>query len=251
MGRIAVLSDIHGNIWALEAVLADAARQGCGELLNLGDAFYGPLAPGATARRLSALPNLRSIRGNQDRLLLEARLKSGPAGNPTLAYVLSELGVAAWNWLESLPGERLAAGEWLCCHGTPWDDAAYLIEDVSTGRPVPRGARTLLSMLGGAPGTHVLCGHSHLPRGTGAGGRLLVNPGSVGLPAYADDDPPHVMETGSPHARYAIVERTDQGYDVSLRCVAYDVQAAVSAAKERGREDWAVWLAEGFASGAG
>jgi hypothetical protein len=71
-----------------------------------------------------------------------------------------------------------------------------------------------------------------------------VNPGSVGLPAYDDELPvPHAMETGSPHARYAILD----GDRIELRAIEYDVGAAVAAAKKNGRDDWARWLATGVA----
>src|SRR3954466_4063927 len=70
-GALALISDIHGNRWALDAVLEDIDRRGIQNIINLGDHFYGPLAPGATAERLLKLPVLATIRGNQDRQLIE------------------------------------------------------------------------------------------------------------------------------------------------------------------------------------
>ena len=79
---------------------------------------------------------------------------------------------------------------------------------------------------------------------------LVVNPGSVGLQAYDDDHPhPHVVENGTPHARYAVVEKTAQGWRVDLRAVPYDHMAASKAAFGRGRPDWAYALATGWAQG--
>ena len=69
MPQYAVLSNIHANIWALEAVLADIAGRGLDQIINLGDTLYGPLEPQATAECLMKVP-LVSIQGNQDRLLL-------------------------------------------------------------------------------------------------------------------------------------------------------------------------------------
>ncbi|HEY8611153.1 MAG TPA: metallophosphoesterase family protein, partial [Roseomonas sp.] len=84
----------------------------------------------------------------------------------------------------------------------------------------------------------VLCGHTHTPRAVTAGGVLVVNPGSVGLPAYRDAEPvPHVMEAGSPHARYALAMRTELGWSAELRAVAYDWDAAARQAEEHGRPD--------------
>jgi len=246
-GKMAVISDIHGNIWALDAVLDDIDRQGCDALIHLGDCLYGPLDPAATARRLMSLSRLVSIRGNQDRLLLETRADTASAGNPTLAKVLAALSGAVLTWLAAMPTERIVRERWFCCHGLPGDDALYLIEDVSSGRAVMRRPGELGAMLAPAGGMHVLCGHSHLPWALTFEGRLVVNPGSVGLPAYADDDPRHVMETGSPNARYAIIEEGERGPIVSLRSVPYDVERAVTAARANGREDWAACLQTGRA----
>jgi hypothetical protein len=83
----------------------------------------------------------------------------------------------------------------------------------------------------------------HLPDG-----RLVVNPGSVGLPAYSDDSPhPHVMESGSPHARYAIIESVNEDWAVERMTIPYDWRAAADAARTNGRDDWAEWLMTGEA----
>ena len=66
---IAVLSDIHGNRWALEAVLADIQHRGVDELMNIGDSLYGPLDPAGTAEILLPL-NIPTVRGNEDRIIL-------------------------------------------------------------------------------------------------------------------------------------------------------------------------------------
>jgi hypothetical protein len=81
-------------------------------------------------------------------------------------------------------------------------------------------------------------------------GMLLVNPGSVGLPAYADESPhPHAMEAGSPHARYAIVTRSGSNWHVEHHAVVYDWNAAAELASRNHRPDWAAWLRTGRASG--
>ena len=74
----------------------------------------------------------------------------------------------------------------------------------------------------------------------------VVNPGSVGLPAYDDIHPhPHVVETGSPLARWALVETAPGGWRVALCSTPYDVAAAVRRAEANGRPDWADALASG------
>jgi hypothetical protein len=93
-----------------------------------------------------------------------------------------------------------------------------------------------------------LSGHSHIPRAVRAGETSVVNPGSVGLPAYEYDDPyPHEMETGAPDARYAILERRGAEWCAELVAVPYSYGDAVRQAGCRGREDWAVALRTGFA----
>ena len=79
-----------------------------------------------------------------------------------------------------------------------------------------------------------------------ANGQMIVNPGSVGVAAYSDDSPvPHVMQTYSPDASYAILEKTPAGWDVTFRKVPYDAREAARTAAERGRSDWAYQIATG------
>ena len=81
-----------------------------------------------------------------------------------------------------------------------------------------------------------------------ADGATVINPGSVGLPAYDHDAPvPHVMESGSPLARYALLPRTVAGWAPELRAIPYPWATAAAAARERNREDWAVPLETGIA----
>ncbi len=68
--QLAVISDIHGNRWALEAVLEDIERRGVRETVNLGDSLYGPLDPAGTAQILLQL-NQPTVRGNEDRIIVE------------------------------------------------------------------------------------------------------------------------------------------------------------------------------------
>jgi diadenosine tetraphosphatase ApaH/serine/threonine PP2A family protein phosphatase len=94
----------------------------------------------------------------------------------------------------------------------------------------------------------ILCGHTHIPRlARLSSGAVLVNPGSVGCPAYTDDLPvPHRMQTGTPNASYAILECRDEQWDVTFRSVPYDHDAAAAQARTFGREDWACGLESGW-----
>lgn len=95
----AVISDIHGNSLALEAVLEDIGGKNVKTIFNLGDTFYGPLDPSGTARLISE-HEMVSILGNQDRILLE--FKDKPTDNPTLNYTISSLDAKTFDWLTSL-----------------------------------------------------------------------------------------------------------------------------------------------------
>jgi putative phosphoesterase len=240
--KLAVLSDIHGNLGALDAVLADCVARGVETIVNLGDILSGPLEPAATAARLMAL-DLPTIRGNHERQLLE----DDPAVmGPSDRHALAELDERALQWITAVP-VWLQIGDILLCHGRPGDDMRYLLETVE-----PAGARAattaeVAERLNGIDARLILCGHSHMPRVMRLDdGRQAVNPGSVGLPAYGWEWPhDHKMQTGSPHARYAVIETTAVGYAVELVSVTYDWEAAAARAQANGRPEWAKALRTG------
>ncbi|MFI5143484.1 MAG: metallophosphoesterase family protein [Thermoanaerobaculales bacterium] len=242
--RIGLLADMHANRWALEAVVNDAEGRRIDRWLNLGDVLYGPLAPLETFRLLEQI-NASTIQGNEDRRVYQAT-EAQVATNPTLAFVVRDLGPAPIAWLRSLP-RTIDADGIFACHGTPSDDTIYLLEDISSGWPRVRTEAEIVALLGGVKRPLVVCGHTHLARALRlAGGQLTVNPGSVGLPAYDDDQPSyHRMETYSPDASYAIVERRDGAWRVEQYRVPYDHEAAVQQARRLGRADWAEWLSTG------
>ena len=241
--RIAVMSDIHGNLWALDAVLADVARRNADVTVNLGDILSGPLLPAETAARLMTL-GLPTIRGNHERQVLEhdpARMGAADL------WAHEHIAPAQREWIASLPASMRLQDDVLMVHGTPGSDLVYWMETVD-----PAGQRTatyaeVLERAGDAQASLILCGHTHVPRSVLLDdGRLVVNPGSVGLQAYNDDQPyPHKAENGSPHARYAIVERTASGWAVEQYAVAYDWKAAAEVAQRHGRPDWAFALRTG------
>ena len=238
---LGILADIHGNWRALEAVLDDAKRRGIREFVDLGDVLYGPLEPRLTYDLLRTVNLIGGVSGNQDRLVRDATLELR-AKNATLDFVVDDLGPEPVEWLRRLPATAVVMGEILLCHGSPASDTAYLLEDVSSGKPVVRACGDILRDLGAdAQWPVVLCGHTHVPRLVQvAGGPLVLNPGSVGLPAYDDDTPaPHFMEAFSPHASYAVLEKSAHGWTASFHRVAYDWHAAAGRARELGRPDWA------------
>jgi predicted phosphodiesterase len=241
---VAVLSDVHGNRWALEAVFEELDRRGVRRILNLGDCLYGPLDPAGTAELLMQR-DIRTVRGNEDRLIVES--PSPAEAGSTLSFVRRLLDEASRRWLGSLPATLITTDGLLLCHGSPRDDTEYLLFEINT-----EGARVLepaevQSRLGPTSGSVVLCGHDHLQRTLPLpDGRLVVDPGSVGLPAYRDDLPhPHVMAAGSPHARCSLLRPAAGVWNVEHVCVEYDWDAAALAAERNGRPDWARALATG------
>ncbi len=242
--KIAVLSDIHGNLAALDAVLADIARRNVAQIVNLGDILSGPLFPAETAERLMAL-DLPTIRGNHERQLL-TQASDAMGESDRYAHAMLDKGHLAW--IAALPADLRLSDDVLMVHGTAASDLQYFLETVT-----PNGLRAATmaeaeARAGASGATLILCGHTHMPRAVRLGdGRLVVNPGSVGLPAYADDHPfPHVVETGSTDARYAVVERDLAGvWSAQLIRVAYDWEAAARVALARGRDDWARALRTG------
>lgn len=253
--RIAVVSDIHGNLPALEAVLADIASAGVDLTVNLGDILSGPLWVAETADRLMAL-RLPTISGNHERQLLNVPRERMGASD---AHAASRLGEHHRAWLAALPATLQLSDEVFCCHGTPTSDLQYFLETVTPDRagadaPGVRAA-TLAeaderagNTLRGHPAGVILCGHSHVPRVLRlSDGRLVVNPGSVGLQAFDGADVhPHAVENRSPHARYALMTRSPAGWRIDLRSLPYDHEAAARLAEAHDRRDWAHALRTGF-----
>lgn len=245
--KIAVISDIHGNALALEAVLADISARSISSIVNLGDHFYGPVAPAATWQLLEGLDCV-SLLGNQDRMLLEAS-KADTDANPTLQFVLDELAGEAIDWLKTLPAEVELNSDVYLCHGAPGIDSMYLLENIESGLPNVYRDKPVQSLLRDVSAGMVLCGHTHIPRTVQLdSGQVVVNPGSVGLQAYEDEEPVrHRMENFSPHARYAVIERSDGAWRVDHINVVYDWCKAAACASDRGRENWARYLTTGRA----
>ncbi|HVL77708.1 MAG TPA: metallophosphoesterase family protein [Sphingomicrobium sp.] len=234
--RVAAISDIHGNLDALEAVLADIARRGADLIVNLGDIVSGPLQPVETAERLMAL-DLPTIRGNHERQLLTlARDSMGESD----AFAHKRLTPLQRQWLASLPATLTLEGIFLC-HGTPQSDVGYFLHTVEPETVRPASSAEVRERAAGRREGLILCGHTHLPAVRRLGdGQLVVNPGSVGLQAYRDERPyPHIVENGSPHARYAIAERDRDGvWRAELLEVDYCWRMPAWLASEHGRLDW-------------
>ncbi|EJC74301.1 putative phosphoesterase [Rhizobium leguminosarum bv. trifolii WSM2012] len=243
--KIAVIADIRGNDLALEGVLADIAALGISDVVNLGDHLSGPMNAARTADILMAR-NFPSIRGNHDRWLVS--LEPAEMGSSdSMAH--AELRPHHLDWLRTQPATLVHRQELFLCHATPQDDLTYWLEDLTAdGLVHMSGRKRIESFAEGIDFPVILCGHTHIPRSVRlADGRLVVNPGSVGCPGYDDDEPVfHMVETGSPDASYAILEKVNGCWNVTFRRVSYDHMTMSNLARERGRNEWANALASGW-----
>jgi predicted phosphodiesterase len=226
-------------------MLEDIDKKEVDVVVNLGDIFYGPLKPQDVFQRIQEREIVSDL-GNQDRLILEACPDEIDA-NSTLKYVINNLSRQAMAWLSGLPKIEVLFEDILLCHGSPTSDKIYLLEDVSLGRPQLKDDQEIEKALEGFHHPLILCAHTHIFRTvTLPNGQQVVNPGSVGLPAYADTWPgKHKMETGSPHACYAVLSSHDYGWQIEQVRVPYPCHLAAAQAEQQHRADWAYSLKTG------
>ncbi len=235
--RVLVVSDIHGNLHALRAVLAAAGE--VDQIWNLGDA----VGYGANPNEVIALLQERAavnVRGNHDRVC--AGLTSSHGFNPVAAqaadWTQAALSPDNLAWLRAVPkGPVKATEEATCVHGSPLDEDHYILSMRDAWTPLQRMGTSL-----------TFFGHTHVQGAflqseadweevrpecdakgvyelrVAEGLRLLVNPGSVGQPRDRD-----------PRAAFAIYDT--QAQTITFRRVAYDVEGAQAAIREAGLPD--------------
>lgn len=239
--RIAAISDIHGNALALRAVLADARARGYDAMVQLGDALSGPLWPRETAEILRGLDAVH-VRGNHDVSLFDpGTYAPGRADR----YALEQVDAGTLDWLRGWPRTHAFGDEVLCFHGAPHHEDLYLLEEAPDGDPRLRPLAEVEADLRGARARVMVCGHSHTQRVVSfPDGTLVVNDGSVGLPAYEEPlrGTQVYVQAGSPHARYAMIDVTPARVSVELSMVEYDWRAASARAAALGFPSWAGWL---------
>jgi predicted phosphodiesterase len=208
---LAALYDIHGNLPALEAVLAEAAREGVDAYLLGGD--YGTPSPWPheTLDLLRTLAPATWIRGNGERWLRELPVDRPEVAETYAWWLPGHLSEEEIAWLYALPPQAELDGV-LYVHGCVVRD-----DDSFAREPAPEDEQRL----GGVRDKTVVFGHSHLQfRRPGPNGTHLLNPGSVGMPLDGD-------------RRAAWAVRTDAG-EFEFRRTEYDVERAVRAWRELG-----------------
>jgi predicted phosphodiesterase len=250
--RVALISDIHGNRWALGAVLDHIAGQQVDAIWNLGDILSGPLEPAATADMLAPLA-LATIRGNHERQLLACAERPG---GPSDQFAFEHTEPHHHAWLRAMPATLAPRDGVLLCHGTPRSDLEPMLETVELDGQRPASHAEIELRSAGHAARLIACGHTHVPRLVQTSdGRVIVNPGSVGLQAYDSDHPLappeqpelYYVEAGSPHASYAIAEEANHGWQVSFHRISYDWESAARCAERNHRPEWAHALRTGFA----
>jgi diadenosine tetraphosphatase ApaH/serine/threonine PP2A family protein phosphatase len=243
--RFAAIADVHGNYLALEAVIADIRALGIDTIVNLGDMASGPLDARRTMDALMALDAVHVL-GNHDRYLIDRPPeKMGSWDRPAHA----QLDAHHLDWLRAVPPTRVFRDQVFLCHAMPDNDEAYWLETVLPDGTVRMAALEAIERAAaGIAQRLILCGHSHLARAIRlSDGRLIVNPGSVGSPGYRDVHPfPHVVEAGTPDARYAILELASGSWRVTFRHVPYDHDTMAALALQNGQPELASALATGW-----
>jgi putative phosphoesterase len=197
--RIAVLADIHGVLPALEAVLAEPDVRGADRIVLCGDLAAGP-QPVETLDALSGLGERAIwVRGNADR-----ELATRETDYPVDVWAAEQLRPDQRAILGTLP-LTVRLGDIVFCHATPRDDTEIVLVD----SPIARWAEVFEGLP--ADVSTVVCGHTHMPFMRLVDRRLVVNPGSVGMPY------------GGAGAHWALLE----GGNVTLRKTVFDVDRAI------------------------
>ena len=217
---MAVISDVHGNAFALEAVLREVEASAPDAVINLGDQVEGAADPGRAARMQAELRALE-VRGNNE----EKLWRGGRRSAESQAFGVWLSGQVPSTRLEALAGlpPSVRLGGIYACHGTPesaWDSLLWVWQpdpDGGEGFYRSRLPLELGQMVAPLNAGVVVCGHTHRPGATHVNDTLVVNAGAV-----SD------QVDGDPRARWTLLERRAGRWSVDFRAVKYDIDAAVA-----------------------
>ena len=236
--RYLVLTDIHANLEALDACIADARTRGFDRALVLGDLVGYGADPDAVVERVVALDPLAIVRGNHDKVAcgLEQAEGFNAVAKSAAFWTFDVMTPEHRAWLAALPEGPILVDDLVeICHGSPFDEDAYIFDELDAVRALKASQRPLC-----------LFGHTHYPvsfelsadtfdsTGPSAsaesqlvlrnGSKYLVNPGSVGQP-----------RDGDPRAAYAIVDVAER--QVTMMRVSYPLEAAQAKVVKAGLPD--------------
>lgn len=214
--RVAVISDVHANVPALEAVLAEIEQANVDLVVSCGDLTWG-VEPDRTVELIAALgARAVCVRGNGDRAVLELAREQRPASRPREVWMATQHSAASVQFVAAFPFSVLVhvngLGAVRFCHGSPRSDT----EVITPETPEERFAE----LAAGIDEKVLVTGHTHLQFDRRVAGRRSVNPGSVGLPFH---------EASPGTAYWALLSE-----DVELRRTSYDVSGSLEAGTRLG-----------------
>jgi len=240
--RIALISDIHGNLAALNAVLNDIQKQGIGEIICLGDvATLGP-QPEIVIGELKKLA-CPCIMGNHELALLDLNLadyyRIAPPLISTLQWCFEKLSAQDLKYLQSFKMSlNISFGRdstLLCYHGSPTSTTDIILAETSN--------KDVEKIINNNVATVMAGGHTHIQMLRQWSDTLFINPGSVGAAfqkSYSQGDIPTLI----PWAEYAILDSTSEFLNIGMRRIPFDIMALKSAIKQSNIpiKDW--WLGQ-------
>jgi predicted phosphodiesterase len=235
--RYLIISDIHGNLHALDSVLRDAAAIGYDAVVCLGDLVGYGADPSAVIQRVRELLPVKIVRGNHDKVAagLEPAVLFNEVARRSIEWTRQAVSEEELAYLAALPKGPAVVNETMeICHGSPFDEDHYVFDQDDAARSIEASSARVC-----------LFGHTHLPAvftaaddpattGNGlaqdemrlpASGPALINVGSVGQP-----------RDGDPRAAYGLMD-LDKG-TVRLRRTVYDVQGAQKKIMKAGLPQW-------------
>ena len=203
VASVAVLSDIHGVLPVLDAVLAEPDVAAADQIMVTGDHAAGPMPVAVLDRLVQLGSRCVLVRGNADRELVEVA-RGGVSDYPETVWAAGQLRPDQMELLAGLPHPVFqdvdGFGQVVFCHGTPRDDEEVVLVDTRLERwaevfaELPSDVRT------------VVCGHTHMPFVRLVDRRLMVNPGSIGMPYGRSGGAWALLQSGQVQLRHTFVD---------------------------------------------
>ncbi|MBQ9688387.1 metallophosphoesterase family protein [bacterium] len=222
--KIAVISDIHGNLQALDVVLEDINAENCEKILCLGDLVMAGPQPKETLNKIRSLDNIEIIQGNTDEMVAHADIatpmvkKVFPIMGNALENDAKLLNDEELNFLDSLPKQKeveLEGIKLLMVHGSPRKNDENIFPNLNI--------EEVEQMIEGVSANVILCGHTHIPCGYQTNNnKTVVNVGSVGRPF-----------TEEPQSCYVVAEINNGEIEFRHKFVDYDKETASKLLEKR------------------
>jgi putative phosphoesterase len=249
--RLAIISDIHGNLVALEAVLADIERQHCDQIICLGDVVEDGPHPRECLHRIHAL-GCETVMGNTDERMLKFHGQTPDSSVESVSYQrnfwsANQLDHDDCELIKSFkPFLKLELGglNLIACHGSPKSNTDPIVQSTSSAE--------LDAFFAGHNADLFVGGHTHRPFCINHFEARVINPGSVGLPyrvpatGFTGKYPKNIKEFRPFLAEYAMLEVREDGVGVDLRQVKVDpglVRESVLRSAMPGKSEWlAEWM---------